>query len=113
MVTHPAFLSLDPGRAQNDAAPRPFSGDTAQNAFLLAGLRDSGVEASPRRALPRVGVVHGRLLPHPRHRDQLEGQRLLGQGKRNLQCSSAVILKYLLQEDCSSIQYQNQQIKRF
>jgi hypothetical protein len=47
----------------------------------LTGLRHRRVKATPRRPLPRVRVLHGRILPHSSHRDQLQGQRVLGQGK--------------------------------
>ena len=50
--------------------------------YPCPGLRHSGVEAPSGRALPGVRFVHRRLLPHPRHRNQLQGQRLLRQGGR-------------------------------
>jgi hypothetical protein len=44
---------------------------------LFSGLRHHRVEASAGRPLAGLGLLHGRLLPHPRHRDQLKGQRFL------------------------------------
>ena len=61
-------------------SPQAFSNCGSLSFYPSLGLRDSGVEAASGRALAGVGVVHRRLLPHPRHRHQLQGQRVLGQG---------------------------------